>query len=221
MANSFQRSSRAYQDGAISDNIASAYRVDIADGRAPPSLEGTRYNRYGERAPGLGSLLDTKIVQRNIDREKDNLGEGFIELQITDTNKQTKPLNIGGRLHYADATGKFTIIDEKFLDVMKQRETEKREYIEGLIQTAIMSDEICATLLGVKNLDSVLGSGRGASYGIPAGDLLNVDAKPSAIETYSESSKMYSDAVQKFKMVLKRKMPIVSELTPDKAFNAN
>jgi len=221
MANLFKKSSRAYEAGAIKNGIDSAYKIEYEDGKNPPSLEGTRYNRYGERAPGIGSILDSTIVERNIKREQENLGEGFVELQISDKNKQNKPLNIGGRLHYADNEGKFTIIDEKFLDVMKQRETEKREYIEGLIQTAIMSDEICATLLGVKDLNSVLGSGKGAGYGIPAGDLLNVDAKPSAIETYSESSKMYSDAVQKFKMVLKRKMPIVSELTPDKAFNAN
>jgi len=221
MANLFKRSSRAYEAGAIKEGIDSAYRVEYEDGKNPPSLEGTRYNRYGDRAPGIGSILDSKIVERNINREKENLGEGFVELQISDKNKQNKPLNIGGRLHYADNEGKFTIIDEKFLDVMKQRETEKREYIEGLIQTAIMSDEICATLLGVKNLDSVLGSGNGAQFGIPRGPILDVDAKPSAIETYAETSAAYSNAVQKFKMVLKRKMPIVSELTPAKAFNAD
>jgi len=221
MANLFKKSSRAYEAGAIKNGIDSAYKIEYEDGKNPPSLEGTRYNRYGERAPGIGSILDSTIVERNIKREQENLGEGFVELQISDKNKQNKPLNIGGRLHYADNEGKFTIIDEKFLDVMKQRETEKREYIEGLIQTAIMSDEICATLLGVKNLDSVLGSGNGAQYGIPRGPILDVDAKPSAIETYAETSAAYSNAVQKFKMVLKRKMPIVSELTPAKAFNAD
>jgi len=221
MANLFKKSSRAYEAGAIKNGIDSAYKIEYEDGKNPPSLEGTRYNRYGERAPGIGSILDSTIVERNIKREQENLGEGFVELQISDKNKQNKPLNIGGRLHYADNEGKFTIIDEKFLDVMKQRETEKREYIEGLIQTAIMSDEICATLLGVKNLDSVLGSGNGAQFGIPRGPILDVDAKPSAIETYAETSAAYSNAVQKFKMVLKRKMPIVSELTPAKAFNAD
>lgn len=219
MSNRFDRGIRANDTAAVKANVKSTYAIDW-DGAKPPSLEGTKYSRYGARPSGLGSMLDSDIVKRNIEREQQNLGDGFIQMAILDDDKKNKPINIGGRLHYADSKGVFTIIDEKYLEIMKQRETEKREYIESLIQTAIMSDEICATLLGTneQGLRTILGSGAGREYGVD-GDLLAVDARPSAIETYAETSPAYSNAVQKFKIVIKAKMPIVSELTPGKALN--
>ena len=104
---------------------------------------------------------------------------------------------------------------------MKQREQERRDYIEDLIQTAMMSDEIAATLYGTdeEGLDTILGPGAGAQFGIKNKELLAVDAKPSAIETYAESSQAYSNAIQKFKLIMKQRMPIVSQLTPAKALN--
>jgi len=235
MATGFKMSARENNETAIKEGVGRAYQYlwnqgateDDGEVAKPPSLEATRYNRYGERAPGIGSVLDGEIVKRNIKKEQDNLGKGYVQLQVVGHDKaNAAPINIGNRLHYPDKSGKFTIIDDKYLDIMKQRETEKREYIEGLIQTAIMSDDVCAVLLGTDQtgLDAILGArGRaGTAYGVPSvGPLFEVDARPSAIETYAESSQAYSNAVQKFKLVLKNKMPIVSELTPAKALNAD
>ena len=110
---------------------------------------------------------------------------------------------------------------------MKQREMEKREYLEGIIQVGVLSDETTAVLLGtsVDGLANILGPNTGTDYGIPnvingqANPLYQVDARPSAIETYAESSQAYSNAIQKYKIVMKAKMPIISELTPQKALN--
>ena len=217
-----------HDGGSIKDTINQAYKYDWDFARnKPPSLEGTKYNRYGTRGEGIGSILDSALVERQIKREKENLGDGFVQLQIVDDGKGNinKPLNIGNRLHYADASGKFTIIDEKFLEIMKQREMEKREYLEGIIQVGVLSDETTAVLLAttVDGLENILGPNTGTAYGIPpmingqANPLYQVDARPSAIETYAESSQAYSNAIQKYKLVMKAKMPIISELTPQKA----
>jgi len=227
MSGSFNRTNARKSDvQKIKTTVSNSYNYTWDGTKKPPSLEATKYNRYGARSEGIGSVLDSKIVARNIEREKENLGDGFIQLQIVDdgSGNKNKPLNIGNRLHYADEDGRFTIIDEKYISIMKQREQEKREYIEGLIETAIMSDEICAVMLGTDEagLKAILG-GNGTEapkFGIEQNsDLHKVDARPSAIETYSESSQAYANAIQKFKMVLKNRMPIVNDLTPAKALN--
>ena len=205
----FRETVRRFDKTAIKNTIESAYQIDWDGQNKPPSLEGTKYNRYGTRSEGIGSILDADIVQRNIEREQENLGDGFVQLNIVDRNKRSKPLNIGGRLHYADKRGNFTIIDEKFLEIMKQRETERREYLEGIIQVGVISDETSAVLLGtdVAGLANILGPNTGTDYGIPnmiggqVNPLYQVDARPSAIETYAESSQAYSNAIQKYKLV--------------------
>jgi hypothetical protein len=142
-------------------------------------------------------------------------------LVIADEKKRSQPINIGNRMHYANAEGKIAIIDGKYLEIMKQREQERREYIEDVIQTAMMSDEICATLLGtnITGLQTKLGVGSGAVYGITDADILAVSALPSSIETYSEQSLAYSNAIQKFKMCFKKYMPCIDTLTTNKNLN--
>jgi hypothetical protein len=206
----------------IKGNVLSTYKHDWSDKTImPPSLEGTRYSRYGSRAEGMASLLDTEILKRNIDKERENLGDGFVELMIVDESKRSQPLNIGNRMHYANADGKIAIIDGKYLEIMKQREQERREYIEDIMQTAMMSDEICATLLGtnIAGLNAKLGGGVGAIYGITDEAIIKISALPSSIETYSEHSINYSNAIQKFKMCFKKYMPCIDTLTTNKNLN--
>lgn len=220
------RSLNRNPDGAkIQNTINKSYKYDWNGTGAPPSLEGTKYSRYGARPEGIGSMLDADLVKRNIEREQQNLGQGYVKLSVV--GDKSKPLNIGGRLHYPNEDGTFTIIDEKYLDIMKQRETEKREYLEGIIQVGIMSDEVTAVLLGtdVDGLAAILGPNTGAKFGIPAqingqiNPLYQVDARPSALETYSETSQAFSLGAQKYKIVMKQTMPIINNLTPDKALN--
>lgn len=224
----FNSAFRTNDETSIAAGVAAAYEPQWLAGKGAPSLQATKYSRYGTRQEGLSSILDSEIVSEHIKKEKRNLGEGYVQMKIMDDNKKNKPINIGGRLHYADPNGVFTIIDEKYVEIMKEREMEKREYIEGIIQTAVMSDECAATLLGIpefstatqEGLDKVLGPNSGHQYGVPRGsDLHKIDARPSAIETYAESSQAYSNAVQKFKMCIKAKMPILAPMTTDKTLN--
>lgn len=190
----------------------------------PPSLEGTKYSRYGARGEGIGSALDAALVERHIKKERDNMGDGFIQMKVINGDP-TKPLNIGNRMFYPQADGTYTIIDGKAIDVLYQREKEKREYIESLIERAMTSNEICALLLGMSETELDMVLGKASKYGlsqqgpITDPDLLEVDARPESIETYAEDSIVYSRSIQKFKLVFKTKMPIVDNFTTDKVLN--
>ena len=84
-----------------------------------------------------------------------------------------------------------------------------------------MSDEICTLILAQKNvasLKNILGKGRGDPY-ITDADLLNVDAMPSAIETYDPTGTTFSRAIQKFKIVVRAKLPALQSMTNKKVQN--
>ena len=56
--------------------------------------------------------------------------------------------------------------------------------------------------------------GPGQDGGITmSGDLKAVDAMPETIETLDTSSKLYSQAIQKFKIIIKAFLPIIDNMT--------
>ena len=201
---------RTFKSEPSKDNVASLY--------TPEKMAGTRYAHLGSRT-GLASVLDDRMIQKQMQDEQDMWGDGFIQYEVK--GKPNAPMNIDGRLFYPDATGLITVIDSDLVQKTADLETEKRKYLEDIIEKASMSDEICTLILAQKNvasLKNILGKGRGDPY-ITDADLLNVDAMPSAIETYDPTGTTFSRAIQKFKIVVRAKLPALQSMTNKKVQN--
>ena len=189
-------------------------------------LAGTKYNSLGSRT-GLASALDAGLIKKQIADEKNMWGKGYVQYNVLSGDKDA-PMNIGGRLFYPDGDGTITIIDSDLVDEQQRKETEKRKYLEDIIEKCSMSDEICALILAQPNVQQLKLNflGAGASGFITAGrgrvagvaiitdqDLVNVDAMPSASETYDPTSITFSRAIQKFKLIVKAKLPALQSMT--------
>ena len=201
---------RSFKSEPSKDNVASLY--------TPEKMAGTRYAHLGSRT-GLASVLDDRMIQKQMRDEQDMWGDGFIQYEVK--GKPNAPMNIDGRLFYPDAAGLITVIDSDLVQKTADLETEKRKYLEDIIEKASMSDEICTLILAQKNvasLKNILGKGRGDPY-ITDADLLNVDAMPSAIETYDPTGTKFSRAIQKFKIVVRAKLPALQSMTNKKVQN--
>ena len=201
---------RSFKSEPSKDNVASLY--------TPEKMAGTRYAHLGSRT-GLASVLDDRMIQKQMRDEQDMWGDGFIQYEVK--GKPNAPMNIDGRLFYPDAAGLITVIDSDLVQKTADLETEKRKYLEDIIEKASMSDEICTLILAQKNVASlkeILGKGKGDPY-ITDADLLNVDAMPSAIETYDPTGTTFSRAIQKFKIVVRAKLPALQSMTNKKVQN--
>ena len=201
---------RTFKSEPSKDNVASLY--------TPEKMAGTRYAHLGSRT-GLASVLDDRMIQKQMQDEQDMWGDGFIQYEVK--GKPNAPMNIDGRLFYPDAAGLITVIDSDLVQKTADLETEKRKYLEDIIEKASMSDEICTLILAQKSvasLKNILGKGRGDPY-ITDADLLNVDAMPSAIETYDPTGTTFSRAIQKFKIVVRAKLPALQSMTNKKVQN--
>jgi len=186
-------------------------------------LQGTKWSHVSTGRTGWNTLMDAPIIEKHMETERRNMGNGFMKLQVPnfDSAKAT-PVNIGGRLVYPDKNGIFTIIDEAVVNKMASVEEEKRTYVESLIEKASMSDEICQLILGLERpeeLQRLLAKGATAGGATEDEDLILVNAMPSAIETYDPSGITYSRAIQKFKLCIKHNLPILDNLTPNKTIN--
>ena len=201
---------RSFKSEPSKDNVASLY--------TPEKMAGTRYAHLGSRT-GLASVLDERMIEKQMQDEQDMWGDGFIQYEVK--GKPNAPMNIDGRLFYPDAAGLITVIDSDLVQKTADLETEKRKYLEDIIEKASMSDEICTLILAQKNvasLKNILGKGKGDPY-ITDADLLNVDAMPSAIETYDPTGTTFSRAIQKFKIVVRAKLPALQSMTNKKVQN--
>ena len=201
---------RSFKSEPSKDNVASLY--------TPEKMAGTRYAHLGSRT-GLASVLDDRMIAKQMQDEQDMWGDGFIQYEVK--GKPNAPMNIDGRLFYPDSAGLITVIDSDLVQKTADLETEKRKYLEDIIEKASMSDEICTLILAQKNvasLKNILGKGKGDPY-ITDPDLLNVDAMPSAIETYDPTGTTFSRAIQKFKIVVRAKLPALQSMTNKKVQN--
>ena len=175
------------------------------------SRGGTKYNHVGSRS-GLSSMLDSQIIERNAITENQNFGDGFISFTVEKNKKGNfPPLNIGGRLHFPNGEGKIVIVDSAILDRELQMENERRDYIKQIIERASISNNICSMVLG-QDARGLLGAGQDGGITMSV-DLKAVDAMPETIETLDTSSKLYSQAIQKFKIIIKAFLPIIDNMT--------
>ena len=172
--------------------------------------QGTKYNHVGSRS-GLSSMLDSQIIERNAITENQNFGDGFISFTVEKKKGKNPPLNIGGRLHYPNDEGKIVIVDSAILDRELQMENERRDYIKQIIERASISNNICSMVLG-QDARGLLGAGQDGGVSM-SGDLKAIDAMPETIETLDTSSKLYSQAIQKFKIVIKAFLPIIDNMS--------
>jgi len=181
-------------------------------------LQGTKWSHVSTGRTGFNTLMDAPILEDHMKTERRNMGDGFIRLQIPDYDpSKSKPVNISGRLVFPDRNGVFTIIDDAVVTKMQKLEEEKRSYLESLIERASLSDEICQLILAMETQDELkraLGANQNDFGAITDPALIAVNAMPSALETYDPSSITYSQAIAKFKQVIKGRMPILDNLTP-------
>ena len=185
---------------------------------APEKLNGGKWSNVDTGRKGLNTILDKEIIKRHLKTEKENMGKGFLRITCNDYDpKDPHPVNIGGRMMYPDENKELVIIDEAVVKKITDIEHEKREYIESLIERASLSDEVCQLILGLnseKELKALLDVGGKAGRDDLAETLKNVNAMPSALETYDPTSLTYSQAIQKFKICIKTFMPVLQNLTP-------
>ena len=189
-------------------------------------LQGTKWSHVNTGRTGFNTLMDAPIIEEHLQTQRRNMGDGFLKLAIPDyanldASKKGKPINIGGRMMFPDVNGVFTIIDSAVVNKMASMEEEKRQYLESLIEKCSLSNEICQLVLGMEKyeeLEAALGAGNGDPQ-IMHADLIKVGALPSQIESYDPTSLTYSQAIQKFKIVIKHHLPILDDLTPAKTFN--
>ena len=191
-------------DAAIRQGFTNAV-LDTKNNR-----QGTKYNHVGSRS-GLSSMLDSQIIERNAITENQNFGDGFISFTVEKKKGKYPPLNIGGRLHYPNDEGKIVIVDSAILDRELQMENERRDYIKQIIERASISNNICSMVLG-QDARGLLGAGQDGGVSM-SGDLKAIDAMPETIETLDTSSKLYSQAIQKFKIVIKAFLPIIDNMS--------
>ena len=180
------------------------------------SRGGTKYNHVGSRS-GLSSMLDSQIIERNAQTQSQNFGDGFISFTVEKKGNKYPPLNIGGRLHYPDKDGRIIIVDSAILDKELEQENERREYIKQIIERASISNAICSMVLG-QDARGLLSAGQDGGVSMAA-DLKAVDAMPETIETLDTTSKLYSQAIQKFKIIIKSFLPIIDNMTSSKVAN--
>lgn len=205
------------KDTAVKNIYGEVINRDVTDNT---KLHGTKWSHVSTGRTGYASALDHKIIEDELNTKKRNMGQGFIKLKVEGGNEKA-PLNIGGRMMFPDEKGYFTIIDEDVVNKMASIEEEKRQYVESLIEKCSLSDDICALVLGLDNpgqLDTILGAGYDDGIKMDA-DVRGTNAKPSALETYDPSGQTYSRAIQKFKMVVKDRMPIMQNMTPGTTIN--
>ena len=191
-------------DAAIRQGFTNAV-LDTKNNR-----QGTKYNHVGSRS-GLSSMLDSQIIERNAKTENENFGDGFISFTVEKKKGKYPPINISGRLHYPNDEGKIVIVDSAILDRELQMENERRDYIKQIIERASISNNICSMVLG-QDARGLLGAGQDGGITM-SGDLKAVDAMPETIETLDTSSKLYSQAIQKFKIIIKAFLPIVDNMS--------
>jgi len=193
----------------------------------PEKLRGTKWNHVSTGRTGFNTILDKDIIKRHLDREKQNMGQGFLRLTVPGYDgTKPSPINIGGRLMYPQENGKggydVVIVDNGVVKKMKEMEEEKRKYLEELIETCSLSDEIMALTLGLNGVDdlkALIGAGQNMGGEISDTELVQVDATPSSIETMDPTGQTYSKALQKFKICLRHFMPVLDDLTPAKTIN--
>jgi len=181
-------------------------------------LQGTKWSNVSTGRTGFNTIMDAPIVEQHLKTQRRNMGDGFLKIAIPNYDpSQAKPVNIGGRLMFPDKNGVFTIIDDAVVQKMSKLEEEKRAYLETLIEKCSLSDEICQLILGMETPDDLikaLGADKDDDGTIRDPALKAVNALPSAIETYDPTSITYSQAIAKFKQVIKSRMPILDNLTP-------
>jgi hypothetical protein len=185
------------------------------------NLAGTKWSHVGSGRTGINSVLDKKIIADHLETKERNMGKGYIKLNLADGSADT-PLNIGGRMMYPDKLGNYLIIDSSVVAEMQKSEEEKREYLEGIIEKASLSNSICALILGQKDeaaLKLLLGPGKNGDVDNMSADLAAVDCMPETIETLDPTGQTYSRAIQKFKLIIKMNMPMLDNMTPAKTLN--
>lgn len=200
----------------------------------------TSYKDIGGMRDGIYSGLDRKIIDREVQRQQNVMGDGFTRLAMLDMDGRVvkdSAFNIGGTAYYpSEIDGTLTIVDsalvKKALDLNNQRKEKMRKITEHVAS----SDEVACMILGVTNEDLMKNLGPGGAEGRGnawAGDLItsnnelyNVNAIPSYMQYLDKNSLEYSRACQKLNIAVMRRKPVydpeeIGDSTTKEVLNAD
>jgi hypothetical protein len=185
---------------------------------------GTKYKNYGSRQ-GVSAVMDQGIIKKNvedemrafnIDPEKPLSSQGAYCFRLTnsdgsDLNKAVA-LPFGNRIHYPNDDGIFRIVDGAYLDKAEKIYKEEQEYVDDMLGKAMISDEMCAYLVGedVDKVRRILQEG-GVVFGNVTQDGFN--GCPDYISLLDRSSVAFSSSLNKLRAYIRKKAPIVEKVT--------
>jgi hypothetical protein len=151
---------------------------------------------------GIWSINDKKMIEDATEEKLNRLGSSVIQFKLLNEKQEPlkyHPYNHEGRTVFSDGDGIIKIHSAQPLEDIKRRADEKRQYLEKIIDYASSSDDAASYLLGV-DCSTVLGSNKGAEYGVEA-HIQAVDARPSVVQNYDPSGELFAKALTKFRAV--------------------
>lgn len=190
------------------------------------SQSGAKY--HGKRS-GLASQLDVKINERNEQRMMDNYGAGFVNYRACDNDGNAilnpPPMNIDGRLHYANSAGYFRILDHDLIAKKAQVERERAEYVEKILEEAILSNDICMHILGITTIEMLEPKRSIRSFGlkgIMSEEMDSYDATPEYLNSFGNAvgNSFYAGGIAKLRKIIQSQMPIITGMTSAAVANA-
>lgn len=188
------------------------------------AVVGTKYNHLGTGRSGLASYMDKQTIEHNLEQREKNYGGGGYAFQMLGKDGKPDPeatLNIGGRVHKPRHDGSFYVVDEAYLSLCEREESERKEYVKSIVRKCVISDEICAKVLGldIEVLEKLCAS-KGCATAVilkklgmsPSID--EYDCTPSYLDCIDESSTFFSGGISKLTKIVNGFMPVLEKSTP-------
>ena len=167
---------------------------------------------------GMMSILDRSIKRGDEGKRNLALGEGAVSVKFYDEDGNSidgddATLNIDGMNFTADSSGKFRMVDEKWLDSKAEIEFKRRDYIAD-ITYKMVTDEIFAKTLNMSLENFYKLSRNGDQLGdlqeYISKDIASVDCTPSMVDSYVEDSAIWATALAKQRFLVGYFMPILN-----------
>jgi hypothetical protein len=172
--------------------------------------------------------MDSGIIEKNLEDEARAFGlknpgdateGGAYCFKMTGEDgsdiKSLTPLEFGGRLFYPNEKGVFRIVDQGFLDRAEQAFKEEQKYIDDMAEKAMISNDMCCYLLGVKDL-TPLSKGKQLDGTARYSNLDPFDGTPDYIALLDKQSVEFSSSMCKLRAFVKLHLPIIENMTKQK-----
>lgn len=199
---------------AIDDNKNYAYNSMMVSGVK---------NRF-HSAEGFDSALQSSVYKKRLEKYRDALGDGTLNLVAVDKNgnllNDGKPINIDGREFYPNAKGQYTFLNKFHLEEMTRNRKEVEEYIDMLVDN-VVSDESLAYILNMDVEDVMLFCRANSPefaglYPNAPKAIQETDCSPSVINVLHPNTREYGMGVSKLRMIIRAYCPIIKDMNTAK-----